>query len=164
MEKFTFFWKSGSPFSQWHHSVFEVDGVTYTSAEQYMMHQKALMFNDTETAILIMNTDSPRDQKALGRQVKPFDAKKWNEHCQDIVMKGNLAKFTQNPSLLAALKATAGTEIVEASPHDTIWGIGLEEHDPRAHNRNTWRGTNWLGEILTQLRNYLITKEELGHK
>ncbi|MCP1135671.1 NADAR family protein [Paenibacillus polysaccharolyticus] len=156
MEKFTFFWQTASPFSQWFKADFTVNGVQYTSAEQYMMHQKALLFGDQQIADKIMKTRSASVQKKLGRQVTGFDQTIWESECQRIVYKGNQAKFTQNEDLLAALLATQGTTLVEASPDDRIWGVGLAEEDPRIRNRKTWRGTNWLGEILTRLR------EEIG--
>lgn len=149
-EQFTFFW--AGPFSQWHRCKFTVDGVTYNCAEQYMMHQKALFFEDTETAKKIMATSSPKAQKALGREVTPFDAGKWDGVARDVVLRGNLAKFKQNPDLLALLMATKGTTLVEASPYDKIWGIGLKESDPKAKDRATWRGKNWLGQVLTAAR------------
>ncbi|MDM5279559.1 NADAR family protein [Paenibacillus silvae] len=156
MEKFTFFWHTASPFSQWHPADFIVNGLQYTSAEQYMMHQKALLFGDLKIAERIMSTNSASVQKKLGRQVKGFDQTVWEAECQRIVYEGNQAKFTQNEELLAALLATRGTTLVEASPDDRIWGVGLAEDNPRIRNRSTWRGTNWLGEILTRLR------EEIG--
>ncbi|WP_427052657.1 NADAR family protein [Paenibacillus sp. TC-CSREp1] len=156
MEKFTFFWHTASPFSQWHPAHFIVNGLQYTSAEQYMMHQKALLFGDQKIAEQIMSTNSASVQKKLGRQVKGFDQTVWEAECQRIVYEGNQAKFTQNEELLAALLATRGTTLVEASPDDRIWGVGLAEDNPRIRNRSTWRGTNWLGEILTRLR------EEIG--
>lgn len=156
MEKFTFFWRTASPFSQWFPANFTVDGVHYTSAEQYMMHQKALLFGDQNAADKIMKTRSASAQKKLGRQVAGFDQTVWEAECQRIVYEGNRAKFTQNEDLLAALLDTSGTTLVEASPDDRIWGVGLAEEDARIRNRKTWRGTNWLGEILTRLR------EEVG--
>lgn len=121
-----------------------------------MMHQKALLFGDLKIAEQIMSTNSASVQKKLGRQVKGFDQNVWEAECQRIVYEGNQAKFTQNEELLAALLATRGTTLVEASPDDRIWGVGLAEDNPRIRNRSTWRGTNWLGEILTRLR------EEIG--
>ena len=111
-EKFTLFWNG--PFSQWAPSTFVVDGVTFNCCEQYMMYKKALMFGDYEIAEQIMETDHPRDQKALGREVSGFDRELWEEHCIKIVRDGNYAKFTQNEDLLEELKAMVGTELVEA--------------------------------------------------
>ena len=157
-EDFTFFW--GGEFSQWYPSVFEVDGITYNCAEQYMMEQKARFFKDAEIAEKIMQSKSPREQKALGRQVRNFDADKWMEVCYDIVKKGNLAKFSQNPYLLDVLATTKGTEIVEASPDDKIWGIGYSEHNKLAWNKETWDGLNLLGKVLDDVRDELLSDGE----
>lgn len=153
-ERFTLFW--GGPFSQWEDSPFISEGVRYTCAEQYMMSEKALFFGDLEAMAEIMLTRSPARQKAIGRRVRRFDADRWAAASREVVYRGSHAKFTQNPQLLAALLATAGTTIVEASPEDPIWGIGLAEDDPRAKQRSAWRGTNWLGEVLTRLRDNLV--------
>ena len=123
-----------------------------------MMHQKALLFGDQAIADNIMKANSPSVQKRLGRQVAGFDQAVWEEHCRRIVYEGNYAKFTQDEQLLKALLDTKGTTLVEASPDDRIWGVGLAEEDPRIRNRSTWRGSNWLGEILTRLREELIGK------
>lgn len=154
-EQFTFFWKTESPFSQWHPSEFTINEIKYCCAEQYMMACKAKLFNDLDALNKIMATDDPRKQKKLGRQVNNFNAEMWEQNCKSVVYDGNKAKFTQNPKLLEALLATGDTTLVEASPYDKTWGIGLSENDPLAHSRDTWQGTNWLGEILTKLRNDL---------
>lgn len=150
-EQFTFFWNG--PFSQHHigHS-FVIDGVKYVTAEQYMMQQKALLFGDNKIANLIMATKNPREQKALGREVDGFDKNIWNEKARLIVKKGNIAKFSQDPYLLVDIEATKGTTLVEASPYDTVWGIGLSEWEEDAKDRTKWKGTNWLGEVLTEVR------------
>ena len=155
-EKFTFFWKTESPFSQWYPAEFIIEGVRFNCAEQYMMYRKALLFGDEEMTSKILNSSSPRTQKAHGRKIRHFVESVWEKHSHEIVYTGNHAKFTQNPSLKAALFATAGTTLVEASPHDRIWGVGLAEDDPHIYNRNTWRGQNRLGKILTQLREDLM--------
>ena len=121
-----------------------------------MMHGKAMLFGDTETAAQILATDSPKQHKALGRKVTPFDDATWKRSCEAIVAAGSRAKFTQNPALLELLLATRGTTLVEASPYDRIWGIGLAATDPRAHDPATWRGKNLLGKILTALRDDLM--------
>lgn len=152
-ERFTFFWHG--VFSQWHKQKFTVDGVEYNCAEQYMMAQKALMFNDKPAHHAIMHSDDPSDQKRLGRNVKNFIKDKWDAAAKDIVYKGNYYKFRQNAKLKEQLLATKGTTLVEASPYDQIWGIGLKEGDPRTLRRETWRGKNWLGEVLTKVRDDL---------
>lgn len=150
-EKFTLFWRG--PFSQWHRNhPFKVDGIEYATAEQYMMAEKARLFGDKETEKKIMATTSPKDAKALGREVKGFDKGTWQKVARDIVYRGNYAKFTQHADLRNKLMATEGTTLVEASPTDAIWGIARTEGDPLALDRKTWKGTNWLGEVITQVR------------
>jgi ribA/ribD-fused uncharacterized protein len=159
-ERFTFFWSG--PFSQWFKSAFTLEGQRYVTAEQYMMAEKARLFGDIEVRDAILATPNAREQKALGRQVRHFDADRWNAAARDIVYRGNRAKFLANPKLLEQLLATKGTTIVEASPDDSIWGIGLAEDDPGASDRTKWQGTNWLGEVLTRLRDDLIAQRSGG--
>jgi len=147
------FW--GGTYSQWCPSKFTIDGVEYNCCEQYMMAKKALLFEDNESYKMIMYADNPRDQKAFGRRVKGFDKDKWESVCRQIVYDANYAKFTQNPVMKEELMATGDMEIVEASPTDKIWGIGLHETDPRAWDKATWQGTNWLGEAIMQVRKKL---------
>jgi ribA/ribD-fused uncharacterized protein len=154
--RFTFFWREGSPFSQWHPSRFEVAGARYTCAEQYMMAGKARLFGDAEVEAQILKAKTPKQHKALGRKVRGFDAALWERERERIVYEGNHAKFTQDAGLLEALLATAGTELVEASPLDRIWGVGLGAEDPRIQDPATWRGLNLLGKVLTRLREDLL--------
>jgi len=147
------FW-SGWP-SQWHPATFEIEGVTYSCAEQFMMAEKARLFGDTATLAKILAAKTPKQQKALGRKVTPFDADRWTAACRDIVVRGNLAKFSQNSGLQKKLLATGDLVLVEASPLDRIWGIGLKASDPRATKPEEWRGTNWLGEALMTVRTQL---------
>lgn len=154
--RFTFFWRDESPFSQWHPSEFVVEGARFLCAEQYMMHGKARLFGDAEVAARVLAARTPREHKALGREVRGFDGALWERERERIVYDGNHAKFTQNPSMLAALLATAGTELVEASPLDRIWGVGLAEEDPRIQDPAQWRGLNLLGKVLNRLREDLL--------
>ena len=151
------FWDG--PLSQWEPCVFTVDGVEYNCAEQYMMAQKALLFGDHDTHAMIMESESPRTQKKLGRVVDGFDEDVWHEEedngmprCWNIVRRGNLAKFSQNPCLRELLLETGDALIAEASPEDRVWGIGLGEDDPAAREPANWRGLNWLGEVLMDVR------------
>jgi hypothetical protein len=158
-EKFTFFW-SGT-FSQWHPSPFQIEDIWFNCAEQHMMAGKALLFGDIKTLKKIMDAVEPIDQKRYGRQVINFVKERWDANAKSIVYNGNYAKFTQNEDLKKELLATAGTTLVEASPEDTVWGIGLRKDDPLAQNRATWHGTNWLGEVLTEVRDHLIQKGDV---
>lgn len=171
--QFTFFWETQSPFSQWYKSFFTASvlfhkGITneqreylsnslpkeleFSSAEQFMMYHKALIFLDREIADSIMKTSNPRKIKELGRQVKNYDDNVWHYHRSDVVYAANLLKFEQNQGIMGALADTMGTTLVEAAPNDKIWGIGLAADDPKAQQRETWEGKNLLGEILTQIR------------
>lgn len=158
MSRFTFFFTEASPFSQWYRCSFTVDGHTFNCAEQYMMHGKATLFGDSETATKILAADHPREHKALGRKVTAFDDATWKRERERIVRAGNHAKFTQNAELRELLLATEGTTLVEASPYDKIWGIGLAATDPRAQDPAQWKGQNLLGKILTELRDQLLAE------
>jgi ribA/ribD-fused uncharacterized protein len=153
---FTFFFTEASPFSQWYPCSFTVGEHTFNCAEQYMMYGKALLFDDAAVGREVLAADHPRQHKALGRKVKRFDAGMWNREREGIVLAGNRAKFTQNPELHALLLATQGTTLVEASPYDKIWGIGLAASDPRAQDPTQWKGQNLLGKVLTTLRDELL--------
>ena len=155
-EEFTFFWSG--VFSQWYFAEINIDGMSYDCCEQYMMYKKAMLFNDIDIANQIMATKSPKNQKALGRKVSGFNKAKWDAIAKQVVYDANYAKFTQHVQLLEELLNTGNTTIVEASPYDRIWGIGLSASDPRAQDRNQWRGTNWLGEVLTQVREDILAQ------
>lgn len=146
----TFFWRG--PFSQWQRSIFFVDNIKYSYAEQYMMAKKASLFNDNESLDMIMKAKTPKEQKVLGRNVKNFNPELWDLHCRKIVYDGNFAKFSQNNDLKKELHKTIGTLLVEASPVDKVWGIGLSEDNPDCKDPSKWQGTNYLGEVLTAVR------------
>lgn len=142
-------------FSQWYDCSFEVDGVRYHTAEQYMMAQKAALMNDQETLARIMASDSPADYKALGREVRNFDAARWDQEKYRIVLRGNLAKFSQNPELFRFLDGTGDSVLVEGSPYDGIWGVRLGIQDPRIQDPAQWQGENLLGFALMETRDLL---------
>jgi ribA/ribD-fused uncharacterized protein len=156
VESYYYFWETKHPFSQWHKCSFEIEGRNFTSAEQYMMYGKAMLFQDIDSANKILNTNNVREQKQLGRQVIGFDKKIWDLNAPTIVYKGNKEKFKQNDELLNLLLSTKGQTIVEASPDDNIWGIGLSKDQKDAASILTWQGTNWLGIVLTELREELL--------
>lgn len=149
---FVLFWKPPGVFSQWTASPFTVDGVDYTCAEQFMMAEKARLFGDDAVLGKILKSKSPKTHKALGRKVAGFDGAVWERERLEIVVRGNEAKFGQNPEMRDALLATGEKTLVEASPYDRIWGIGLRADDARAFDRSTWRGLNLLGQALEQVR------------
>jgi len=156
-ERFTFFWGSASPFSQWYTGApFHRHGVCYPTAEHWMMCRKAALFGSPAALQdRILATDA-RGAKTLGRSIEGFSESIWNVAARAVVTEGNLAKFSQNPAAFRALLRTAGTTLVEASPVDTIWGIGLAADHPAAQDRSRWRGTNWLGEVLTDIRDAML--------
>eukprot|EP00929_Paragymnodinium_shiwhaense_P039948 TRINITY_DN20904_c0_g1_i1.p1 TRINITY_DN20904_c0_g1~~TRINITY_DN20904_c0_g1_i1.p1 ORF type:complete len:346 (-),score=51.47 TRINITY_DN20904_c0_g1_i1:183-1220(-) len=155
---FVLFWDG--PFSNWHRCRFTLGDLEYCCVEQYMMHQKALLFGDSATAAEIMRKTSPKQHKALGRSVRNFKQQTWLRHCDVIVERGCHAKFSQNESLMDMIMATGERLMAEASPSDCVWGIGLREKDARAQNRKQWRGENRLGEVLMRVRTRL--REEQG--
>jgi len=149
------FWKPPGPFGQWTPSPFEIRGVTYNCAEQYMMAEKARLFEDTLTEARIMASGRPREQRKLGRRVAGFVAEQWEaERCR-IVFEGNVAKFTQDLELKEALLATGERTLVEASPMDRIWGIGFAANAEEAHDPKQWNGLNLLGEVLMEVRDHV---------
>jgi len=149
-----FFWSG--PFSQWQHSEFTLDGVDFLTAEQAMMYLKALLFHDEKTGNLILAATDPGKQKALGRQVSGFDEGVWDEHKYAIVKRSNLAKFSQNKGLRRKLFQTGKKMLVEASPVDVIWGIGLDEREAAMIAPEFWPGQNLLGKIMTEVRDQLM--------
>lgn len=145
----------GGIYSQWYNSSMTIDGIRYNCCEQYMMHQKALLFKDLTTAAKIMSTTSPKLQKQLGREVINYNDIIWDSRRFDIVFKGNLAKFSQNELLKSELLNTGNRQFVEASPYDTIWGIGMGLDNPLIDDPTNWRGLNLLGQVLTFVRDTL---------
>ncbi len=143
-------------FSQWWEQSFEVEGIIYPTAEHWMMAKKAILFDDNETLAAILAAEKPADAKALGRKVRNFVPEIWEKHCFEIVVTGNLHKFNQNPALKDFLLSTGTKILVEASPVDAIWGIGLGETHKDARNPHKWRGTNLLGFALMEVRDRLV--------
>ena len=165
--KYIFFWGprpepdghiSETCLSQWWMGQFAVEGILYSCAEQFMMAEKARMFHDTDMLQKIMESVHPKEMKAYGRAVRNFDKEKWDSACYDIVRRGNQAKFSQTPELLDYLKSTGNRILVEASPRDRIWGIGMGKSNPDAQDPFKWKGTNLLGFALTQVRDELLKK------
>ncbi|MEZ4680734.1 MAG: NADAR family protein [Caldilineaceae bacterium] len=150
--------------SQWFPAPFVIDDVTYPTAEHFMMAEKARLFGDEATLAQILAAPHPGAAKALGRQVQGFDDALWAEQRFDIVVRGNQGKFGQNKALHTYLRNTDDKIFVEASPTDTIWGIGLAETDQRVHDPRQWRGSNLLGFALMQVRAELQEDETCGNK
>lgn len=141
--------------SNWYPSVFALDGVTFSSMEQYMMYRKAVCFGDEKVAAKILATEDVAEIKAFGRLVSGYDESLWNGVRQIVVYEGLLAKFSQNPDLMEQLKYTGSAVLAECAVKDRIWGIGLSMHDPDRLERAKWRGQNLLGYALMMVREKL---------
>ncbi|MGW3072471.1 NADAR family protein [Kitasatospora sp. NPDC001132] len=141
--------------SQWWPGEFTVDGVGYASAEHWMMAGKARMFGDEEIAQRVLEARTPGEAKKLGRLVRDFDHETWTAGRFELVVAGNVAKFGQDEALRDYLLGTGDRVLVEASPLDRIWGIGLAADDIRAQQPAEWRGLNLLGFALMEARTRL---------
>ena len=138
--------------SNWYPAKFKEGQTSFFNTEQFMMYHKAILFNDTNAANQILANPDPRTCKAIGRTVKNFDNDFWIKHRFSIVTHGNFLKFSQNPELRKFLLNTKSKVLVEASPYDCIWGIGLSKKDPLVYHPECWRGTNLLGFALMNVR------------
>ena len=141
--------------SNWYLSDFEVNGIKYSSMEQYMMHQKAVLFNDNEIAEQILAISDVGKIKDLGRKVKKYNDVIWNGMRQIIIYDGLLEKFRQNDGLRNELLATGQDILAECAVQDRIWGIGLSMKDEKRFNMDEWQGQNLLGFSLMRVREAL---------
>lgn len=162
--KYLFFWghqpsKDGSItktcLSQWWKSDFTVNTDTYCCMEQYMMAEKARLFNDKEILEKIMKSNHPKQIKDLGRQVKNFNEDLWSKRRYAIIRNGNYGKFIQNDDLRQFLIKAKEQVMVEASPYDKVWGIGMSADDKSIENPLSWKGSNLLGFALMEVRDEL---------
>ena len=143
--------------SNWYPSPFTLDGVAFSSMEQYMMYRKAVCFGDDKVAAQILVTEDVAEIKTLARLVSGYDESLWNGVRQIVVYEGLLAKFSQNSELGAQLKKTGNTVLAECAVKDRIWGIGLSMHDSDRLDRAKWQGQNLLGYALMMVREKLRT-------
>ena len=158
--RYLFFWShrargsriDASCLSQWFRAPFVVDEQCYPTAEHFMMAEKAALFGDLATRDAILRASDPGTAKSLGRQVRGFDEGAWSKHRFDIVLRANEAKFAQHPELGRFLQRTGERILVEASPFDRVWGVGLARDDARILDPNQWRGLNLLGFALMRVR------------
>ena len=149
---------TASCFSQWYPAPFEIDGIVYPTAEHFMMAEKARLFDDPRALAQVLAAATPNEAKSLGRRVAGYDDARWTARRFDAVVEGNLAKFAQSNKLRAFLLATAPAVLVEASPVDAIWGIGMAADDPRAADPLRWEGLNLLGFALMAVRDRLAVE------
>ena len=180
MSEFILFYNG--PFSQWYPSEFkavtsypsgDVNDTKYQSlnaehifanCEQYMMFEKAMLFQDFPSARAIIATSNPKEVKRLGRLVRGFDERVWSQHREQIVFQGNYHKFTQNLDFKNYLANSGRKIFVEASPYDKIWGIGLDKSDPAARDPRNWKGLNLLGRAITTVRDKLFPLNDVDEK
>jgi ribA/ribD-fused uncharacterized protein len=157
-ETHIFFW--GGIFSQWYSCDFvDSHDVKYTSTEQYMMAKKALAHGDYKAVQEVMDCDDPREQKAIGRKITNYSDEIWSPKRYQVVVDGNFYKFSQNPKLKELLLSTGNKIIVEASPYDKIWGIGLATYDDKVLDESKWDGENLLGKAIMKVRSLLIKEK-----
>lgn len=169
---YLFFWEGQQPvspvnhtcLSQWYHAPFVIGDVIFKTAEHYMMASKANLFKDYEMETKILNSNTPYEAKKLGRKVKNFNQNEWSEKCFSIVVGGNLAKFSQHDELRSFLINTGDDVLVESSPVDKIWGIGLHRDDSDSLDPRKWKGYNLLGFALMEVRQTIIDSGATGVK
>lgn len=156
IDKYLFFYGNKDHFSNFFQANFIINEITFSCGEQYIMYNKAIIFNDLDTANKIINESKPSKMKNLGRKVKNFNDKIWKENRELIAYDGLYAKYKQNNDLYDKILDTEDLEIIEASPTDTIWGIGMSITNPDIINKKLWRGSNILGKNLMNVRSQLL--------
>ena len=149
------FYGKHSTFSNFHPAQFSVNGITYSCSEQFYQSTKAKTFGDTSTASEIMATDDPVTMMRLGKQVSGFHEEQWEKTSREVMHQANLAKFTNNPAMLAELKATENKAMVECNKYDKYWGCGLPITSKSAGIKENWIGTNYMGATLEIVREQL---------
>ncbi|GGS11401.1 hypothetical protein GCM10010252_58430 [Streptomyces aureoverticillatus] len=162
--KYLYFWGhaprrdgalGASCFSQWWPSPFTSDGVEYATAEHWMMAEKARLFGDADAERAVLSARTPAEAKRAGRLVRGFDEAVWARERFRVVVEGSVRKFSSDEALLAHLVGTGERVLVEASPVDPVWGVGLAADDPRIGDPAGWRGLNLLGFALMAARERL---------
>lgn len=160
MERITdthiYFW--GGELSNWYSCIFKYKGHAFKNTEQAFMWEKAIYFNDVLTATEILDEPNPRRNKALGRSIKNFNSEEWLKVSFKYMFDVNFAKWTSSFKLRRIILSTDSKILVEASPYDRIWGIGLHWEDDDVLDERKWKGTNWLGKCLMEVREKIINK------
>lgn len=147
-------------FSNFYRSKFTLHGRTYFCSEQFIMVQKAQLFGDSRRIDLMMRANTPAECKALGREVFPFSAEKWEAECDRLVLPGLIAKFMQNEEIRDILLSTGDAILAECAPRDRIWGIGMGVSNPDVQHPERWSGRNRLGNLLMVTRR--IIRDDLS--
>lgn len=147
--------------SQWYAAGFDLEGIHYRTAEHYMMAEKARLFGDEVALAKVLRSRFPAEVKRFGREIADYRDEVWDAQRFEVVVRGNLAKFRQNSALLDWLLSTRENVLVEASPSDAIWGIGVAEAHPFSANPKLWPGLNLLGFALMEVRGRLRAEPSL---
>lgn len=155
-DKYYLFWKSDSKLSNWAYTPIVYDSFKINYTEIALMYEKAILFNDMKMADKIINSKHPKEAKRLGRLVKNFDNRIWNDNRELISFKVLLNKIQQSNKTYHEVKNNKHLYFVEASPYDKIWGIGLAPDDPRAKDKSQWQGLNLLGKSWDRVNNYVF--------
>jgi len=161
--KYVLFYRG--PFSNFYKAPFKAvcdydnhgEELLFQTNEQWMMYNKARLFKDEKCANVILKLESPVACKLWGRKVKGFDQNEWDKACEDIVTKGLICKFQQNPDLKTLLLSTGTKTLAEANPNSYIWGIGISIANARTVDPNLWKGQNKLGKCLMRARDFLLS-------
>jgi ribA/ribD-fused uncharacterized protein len=162
-DKHVCFWSEWP--SNWHPAEFDLEvnevNCHFYNTEQYFMYMKAIVFGDEEIAKQILEVSDPKKVKALGRKVQNYDETVWNEKRYQVMLKANVAKFSQNEDLKQLLLSPEyeGHGFVEASPYDKVWGVRMYESNPDIDDETKWKGLNLLGKVLDETRRILIEED-----
>jgi ribA/ribD-fused uncharacterized protein len=155
-EDYVFFYTANDYLSNFYPAKFKIREIEFLCTEQHLMFSKAKLFKDEENATNILKATKPGTMKAYGRKVVNFSNELWKQHRENILYEGNLEKFLQNESLKKELLSTYPKRLVEASPRDLIYGVGLNIDDPRINDPSNWKGLNLLGQILERVRDHIM--------
>lgn len=164
-DKHVCFWKEWP--SNWHPAEFDIEvnevQCHFYNTEQYFMYMKAIVFGDEEIAKQILEERDPKKVKALGRKVQNYDELVWNDKRYQIMLRANVAKFSQNEDLKQLLLSPEyeGHGFVEASPYDKVWGVRMYESNPDIDDETKWKGLNLLGKILDETRRIIIEEDSI---
>ena len=137
---------------------FYLSGLHFTSVTHYLHYKKAIVFENDKIARMILETDDIIIQAQLAAQIRRFCQRAWKELCLKAFFDGTIAKFEHHSDLKDALLEKTGTLFVQAGQYDSVWGNGLRPDDPDNHNLSAWRGSNWGGYLLTEVREHLLAK------
>ena len=147
-----------NPLSNFHPVIFSINGVTYHSSEQYIQHQKSLLFGDKSAEQMILSSDTPLERKLIAKMMRNYDHKVWKDNAKATCTPGILAKFEQHPALTSLLKSTGNKKLAECC-NDKDWGTSVPLFKPNALKSSEWHTQGLLGEILETVHHVLNTED-----